>query len=103
MNYREVLKAGCYVGTIVHITFSKYREERVIEFYQAMQDAYKELDSLGNDLTIDDFERVKEIAVRLERNAASYRSMTMLKEAIERDYYLNKFKEIDDGVKGVEF
>ncbi len=103
MNYKEVLDAGGYGGMITTIRFSRYSDERMIEFYKAMQDACKEIDNLGNDLTIDDFERVKEVVVRLERNAASHRSMSMLKEAIERDYYPNKMKEIENGIKGVEF
>ncbi|MBK6836108.1 MAG: hypothetical protein IPG89_18280 [Bacteroidetes bacterium] len=119
MYWYEVLEAK--KNRIVKITtfyFSNFSEESCIEYSEQMEKTIDELISLGHNLTIDDYDKVKSLSDKLDALGAMYRGMRYLDTPENqklshydrfiggtenaKNRFARKQKEIDEGIKNFE-
>ncbi len=72
MNYQELADKFGYIDRHYNVGFIKYDESIMLKYAKAFVECRNELDNLGDDLTDKDYNRVKELLDKLERNICCY-------------------------------
>lgn len=119
MNWHEVLDAKKEVkGKITTFYFTEFSEDSCISYSEQMSETINELIALGNNLTLDDYDKVKVLSNKLDTLGAMYKGMRYLdtpenQKLSHYDRFIGgeenikkrlarKQKEIDDGIKNCD-
>jgi hypothetical protein len=96
MNWQEVLRANknrMTAKTCFH--FNEFSEEDCITYSKIMSETLKQLEGLGDNLTLHDFDKVNKLMDKLDKFGAMYRYMRNLDSPENRN--LNHFDRFING------